>query len=381
MSEGSPAASRLLARQSEILHRWEQKLRAIVPAAAEQPHPILINTMPELLRQLAEALSPDHPRRIATEGSSIAEEHGSERVRLTQYRLEDLITEYRLLREVVLEVLRETGPVDAADADRLHASIDLAITRACTAYTLVEDNLREQLFATLAHDLRGPLGAAKVSASLVLRRPGSEEVPRWAARAVENIDRADRMLQDLLDAMRLQAGGRLPLELEPCDLLEIVHAAVEQTAAQHGERFVIIATEPVQGWFARDPLRRAVENLANNAVKYGSGTRPVTLSVTGKHGRARIRVHNHGGYIPPEQQALLFRAFQRLPSAEAGGQRGWGLGLAQVRGVAEAHGGSIGVDSLPDQGTSFTIDIPCDARPYQHTPTTSTVGIPSGSGD
>lgn len=108
-----------------------------------------------------------------------------------------------------------------------------------------------------------------------------------------------------------------------------------------------------------------MENLLNNAIKYGTSSRPVTITVKQLHERAFIQVHNHGGVIPVEQRETLFQAFQRLPDAEAGGKRGWGLGLAQARGAAEAHGGSIGVDSLPERGTTFTIDIPKDARPLQ----------------
>ena len=79
------------------------------------------------------------------------------------------------------------------------------------------------------------------------------------------------------------------------------------------------------------------------------------------HERLFILVHNEGRHIPAEQQATLFRAFQRL-AAEGGSHRGWGLGLAQVRAAAEAHGGSIAVDSLPELGTTFTIDVPVDGR-------------------
>jgi signal transduction histidine kinase len=176
------------------------------------------------------------------------------------------------------------------------------------------------------------------------------------------------MVQNLLDAMRVQVGGRLALELEECDLVEIVRQGVENQRAEHGERFVLVAPEPVRGYFAPEPLRRAVENLASNAVKYGTSSRPITVTVRQTHDRAFVLVHNHGGHIPAEQQEMLFRAFVRLPEAESGGKRGWGLGLTQVRGAAEAHGGSIAVDSLPERGTSFTIDIPKDARPFQKTP-------------
>jgi signal transduction histidine kinase len=148
-----------------------------------------------------------------------------------------------------------------------------------------------------------------------------------------------------------------------------VRQGIENQQVEHGDRFVLVAPEPVRGYFAPEPLRRAVENLASNAVKYGTSTRPITVTVRQTHERAFILVHNHGGYIPAHQQETLFQAFRRLRETEAGGKRGWGLGLAQVRGAAEAHGGSVAVESLPERGTSFTIDIPKDARPFQKNPT------------
>jgi len=233
--------------------------------------------------------------------------------------------------------------------------------KACTAYVLVQAAFREQFAAVLAHDLRGPLSAAKAGAGLVLRKPSSEDVPRWCARIMESVDRADRMVQDLLDAMRAQSGARLDLQFTECDLVEIVREAVDHLRTVHGDRFVLVAPEPVRGHFGVDPMRRAVENLAINAVKYGAAGRPITVTVRQVHERTFILVHNEGSHIPPEQQESLFRAFQRL-SGESGSQRGWGLGLAQVRAAAEAHGGSIAVDSLPEMGTTFTIDVPLDGR-------------------
>lgn len=368
-AEGSRGSARLLANQERILTLWEQRLRQEVPAAAGESHPILIDTLPTLLRQLAEALSPRLPRRTATEGSTIAEEHGGERIRITQFRLEDLIVEYKLLREVIIAVLEEKEPLTSEERNTLNASLDQAIAKACTAYVLVEEGLRAQIFATLAHDLRGPLSAAKINAGLILRTPSSDQVPRWAARAADSIDRADRMVQDLLDVMRLQVGGRSSLELKECDLVGIVRQGIENQQIEHGDRFVLVAPGPVRGYFAPEPLRRAVENLVGNAVKYGTSSRPISITVRQTHERAFILVHNHGGYIPADKQETLFQAFRRLPEAEAGGQRGWGLGLAQVRGAAEAHGGSVVVESLPERGTNFTIDILKDARPFQKTPT------------
>lgn len=365
---GTRAGDRLLANKKRILDAWVKRLREEVPAARRESEPVLIDTIPAVLRQLGEALSPQHPRRTATEGSTVAEEHGGERVRVTHYRLEDLIEEYGLLRQVLVEILEENEALSAIERNTLHASIDQAVLKSCAGYTLVQAEFRDHSFAVLAHDLRGPLAAARANASLILRKPGAEQVPRWAARSVDNLDRVDRMLQDLLDAMRLQTGARLELHLEECDLVEIARASLEHLEAQHGERFVLVAPEPVRGHFAAEPLRRAIENLATNAEKYGALNRPITVTVRQTHGRAFLMVHNHGAPIPAAEQETLFRAFQRTRNPETARTRGWGLGLSQARGVAEAHGGSIAVDSLPERGTTFTIDIPVDARPFQEKP-------------
>ncbi len=367
---GATAKDRLLANSDRILARWEQRLRREVAAARGEPQPILINTLPALLRQLAEALSPDHPRRTATEGSTVASEHGGERVRLTRFGLEDLIAEYKILRQVLSEVLGETGVLSAEERNILNTSVDQMIIEACTAYALVQSAFRDRFFATIAHDLRNPLNAAQTMATLIASRPDSPDVAEWAGRIIANLGRVDRMVQDVLDTMRVEAGARLQLELRPCDLVEMASDTLDGIRLETGRDFVLVAPQPVHGYVAVDVLHRALDNLLDNAVKYGDPSRPVTVSVREQLGRAILTVHNHGTHIPAEKQETLFRAFQRLTDAETTGKKGWGLGLAQVRAVAEAHGGSIAVDSLPERGTTFIIDIPLDAGPYQNTQAT-----------
>ena len=370
-AETVPSAStRLYENKDRIISLWETALRQEVAAAELQPQPILINTLPALLDQIAEALSSTHPRRVATEGSTVAHEHGGERVRLTNFRLEELIAEYKILRRVLFDVLEEAGPLSLEERHTLDASIDHALTEACTSYALVQAHLREQFFALLAHDLRTPLNAAQVGAALIVRDPRGDEVARWARMILENVGRVDRMVSDLLDAMRVQTGARLPLDITEVDLVALVRQTLGRFEAEHGDRLILSAPPALRAHVAPDALSRALENLINNAVKYGAAARPITIAVLESHGRVILSVHNEGSHIPAEKQETLFRAFQRLADAESSGKAGWGLGLAQVRAVAEAHGGSIGVDSLPERGTTFAIDIPVDARPYQWKPVT-----------
>lgn len=119
----------------------------------------------------------------------------------------------------------------------------------------------------------------------------------------------------------------------------------------------------IHGIWSEDELYRALWNLVTNAVKYGAPDQPITIGVRRIDDRARLTVHNVGAPIPPADQAHIFDPYARGPSADAGRGAGWGLGLTLVRGVAEAHGGTVSVASERDAGTTFTIDVPLDARP------------------
>jgi signal transduction histidine kinase len=325
----------------------------------------LVDTLPAFLRYLAEALTPKHPRASAVEGNLAPEEHGSERARITRFGPEDLMREYQILRDVVLDVLGRDEPLTAQERGTIVRSIDAAMLEAANAYFLVYASIREKLTMTLTHDLRTPLTAAKASAELILRKAKLPEVAKWAARIVENLERADAMIRDLLDASRVRAGEPLPIALAECELADIVYDAVTQLQSLYGDRFVVVTQDRPRGWWSAEALQRAIENIAANAVKYGSPDKAITLTVRSAQGRALIQVHNHGSYIPPDQRAVLFQGFQRSRLAEVRGKPRWGIGLSLARGVLEAHGGSVGVDSLPETGTTFTLDLPLDARQFR----------------
>lgn len=192
----------------------ECRIERRIPAAVAERDPVLVDTLPALLDYFAEALSPDDTRHGATDGNTLAEEHGGERVRVTRFRLEDVMTEYRLLRSVLVSVLEADEPLTDEELSTLHGSLDATMSKAAIAYLLVEQGLRERVFAVLAHDLRGPLGTVSMTLQLIATAPASAQVPVWVGRAKSSIDRADRMVQDLLDAMRMHAGEHLTLPLE-----------------------------------------------------------------------------------------------------------------------------------------------------------------------
>jgi PAS domain S-box-containing protein len=222
-----------------------------------------------------------------------------------------------------------------------------------------ERELRERFVSTLAHDLRTPLTATRMSSQLLLRSAGDPaRLQKLASRIADNIDRADQMIRDLLDANRLKAGERLPLEVGRCSLKEVARQTLDELSSIHGDRFVLRARAPLEGLWSSSGIRRILENLCGNSVKYGAPHRPVTVSLEEEGGKARIQVHNEGTPIPEAELPKLFEPFRRSDAARASGERGWGLGLTLVKGLAEAHGGTVSVRSSQEQGTVFTVILP-----------------------
>jgi len=349
---------------------WEKRVRASVKGASSLEHPILINTLPALYDNIAEALTPDYPRTSAAVAApSVALEHGSERARLTVYEANAVICEYQILRSTIIDVLKQHNvPISDHDLQVIGSCIDASIRESVTAFTLAQSAFREQFVAALAHDLRNPLSAASMSAQLILHIRDFEKIDQAAKKIVANLNRIDQMIQDLLDTVMFQRGERLALHPSNFDIAEVVREVCEMCSAVHGPRFEVVGTS-IWGWWGRDAIKRALENLINNAVKYGSSEAPIRIVFQEYHGRMMLSVHNKGAPIPTNQVETIFQVFQRAKAAKEGDQQGWGIGLPYVRSVAESHGGSIGVDSSHERGTTFSIDIPLDSRPFQNAPT------------
>jgi len=111
---------------------------------------------------------------------------------------------------------------------------------------------------------------------------------------------------------------------------------------------------PASGWIDPQRLTQALMNLLQNAVLHGDDHGPIDLHVHAERGAWRFEVRDRGAGLPPGEEENIFRPFYRADTAAPGS----GLGLAIVRGIAEAHGGSVGVDNRPGDGATFWIEVP-----------------------
>ena len=365
----SPAAKRMLELQDKVLSEWVTRVRQSVKEAEQLPHPILINTFPSFYRNIAEAITQSNPRVTGDEGNTVATEHGGERARLTNYNVYSVISEYQILRWTILDVLKANDVhLDDEEIFVIHVSIDGSIREAVNAFALAQAMLRERFVAALTHDLRNPLSNAHIAAHLIERSSDLGKIKELANQITANLMRMDRMIQDLLDSARFQSGERLQLHLEEFDMQEVAREVCEQFTTLHGARFQLIS-HSVRGWWDQEAIKRAMENLIGNALKYGAPATPVRIKIDVQNERMLLSVHNEGEPIPQEQIESIFQVFRRAGTAKKVSKEGWGIGLPYVRSVAESHGGSIAVDSAIYRGTTFIVDVPVDARPYQDAPT------------
>ncbi len=244
---------------------------------------------------------------------------------------------------------------------RVKQEADQAKKNADEAARKAEDaaGMMEKALSLISHDIRNPLTAIGLSAQLILRSPG--EVEKHQAileRIIHSAQYADSMIQSLLDVSRMRSGKPLPIELKMSDLGVLVAKALEEITSVSHHRVVFQAHEAIEGAWGATGIRRVLENLVTNAVKYGAPESPITVSLHRVDQDAVLSVHNLGKAIPVEDQARLFDPFQQAARVVDGSVRGWGLGLAIVKGITDAHGGSVRVESNESSGTTFFVKFP-----------------------
>jgi len=356
----SEKSRQVLAIRDEVFAEWEQGVRGLLPGADQVSHPVLLDTLPLFYGNIAEALSPGIERKNAASDSSAASGHGGERARTTDYKAVEIVHEYQLLRTVLLSVARRHGiAFTEQEAGIIEASFDLAIRDAIEEFTALQRAFRERVAASLTHDMRTPLSVIISGAELILMTdPGKSE--KTVRKILANGQRLEQMFQEQLDAISQPTAQPTPLQLVQVDALALAREVAERindTTPACCE----VSGDPVSGWWEEDALRRALENLAANAVKYGDG-RGVSLNVAATHGRLILSVHNCGNPIPDDRRKQIFEYLDR---GDETGKNGWGIGLPYVQEVARRHGGTVVLDSSTQAGTTFTIDIPLDGRAFQ----------------
>lgn len=293
-----------------------------------------------------------------------ANAHGTDRA-ATGFSPIDVVSEFRALRASVLRLWSEAqsqfSREDLEDVTRFNEAIDQQLVESMTRYAYDVEHAKDLFLGVLSHDLRNPLGAIMMSATVMMTTEG----PDWpqhktAARMLDAGTRMDGLISDLVDFTRNRLGAGIPIVRSEMNLETICRQTVDELTAFHPRCTVNFkASGDLHGSWDSARLAQALSNLCGNAFQHGSETDPVEVTVRGEADHVIVAVHNKGPTIPRSQLHDIFNPFRQGDAAgkKPRDARSVGLGLYIVQAIVTAHEGTIDVESN-ERGTTFTVRLP-----------------------
>jgi signal transduction histidine kinase len=214
--------------------------------------------------------------------------------------------------------------------------------------------------AAVAHDLRNPLSALKMSANILAtdRTLSPDTVSNFASIINRQVHALDRMVGDLLDTSRIEAG-HLELRITDVDLRNVARDAFDlfKLAAEEHQLAINLPDSPTM--VRCDPVRiqQVLNNLISNAIKYSAPQTKIELKLLGDEQRVCVEVSDEGVGISPDELPYIFEPFRRTKTSKDE-VPGVGLGLSVAQRIVRAHGGRISVESQVGKGSTFRVDLP-----------------------
>ena len=363
----------LVERRQDVLDRWLMAAAA-QPFHQERPERAVADDIPRLFDALVAYLQQHAPPSVDAgapldqpEVREAAQSHARARS-IQGLQPAEVVVEFRLLRQEIGRTLRMGLPDDVPADDITSATLlindalDGAITLSLDALLRRVEVARQQLMATIMHDLRTPITAIKGFAQLMIRRDRSDS--SMAQSILDASNRLQRMTDDLLEMGHLETG-HLQLKQEPMDLVEMARSAVDSSTHLAPDHPIHLeaADTPIEGIWDQERLTRVLQNLLTNAVKYSPPNTEIHVRVERVQSSARVTVRDSGLGIPAHALTEIFDQFYRVRE-HASGAEGLGLGLFIAKSLVEAHGGRIWAESEGvGKGSTFVITLPIEDRP------------------
>jgi len=226
---------------------------------------------------------------------------------------------------------------------------------------------REDQMTILSHDLRNPLTTVLLSAKQLERQADATSsgarVQRAARAIIRAVDRMTRLVSDLLDLAKVEAGATIAVDVAPRDLADLIEQATDlQEALAASQRIQLIAevTRPTYAMCDAERVQQILANLIGNAIKFTPSGGAIYVRARTSDGEVTVSVSDTGTGIPSEQIPHLFEPYWQ---ADEQRKRGAGLGLSIAKAIVVAHGGRIWVESAPGAGSSFKFTLPGSVGP------------------
>lgn len=354
--------------RSELLSDWHREV-GLLPGAEQLDVPTITDHIPQLLTELAQNLRSDR-----TEANVIASpaEHGVQRWRVG-FDITEVVAEYGILRTCIYRLAEKYHlPLTTQSACIVNTVFDNAVAQAVKAYathmTVELQKRREEHLSFVIHDLRTPLQAVSLAATMLERSLPEESKPELFATSLSmlrrNIGRLDVLIKRVLqEEGNLQLGDSPKVEKREFDLWSLVESIIQDLypLANDAHTTLVNNVPPDMTIFADARLLGQVfQNLIANAIKFTpNGKIVVGAQLRDGEDIARCWVQDTGAGIDPER---LDKIFDKLETDQQPGKRGVGLGLAIVKQIVELHGGTVVVESRVGEGSIFTLEIPQPSR-------------------
>jgi two-component system phosphate regulon sensor histidine kinase PhoR len=335
---GLPGAAIVLDRDGRVI-AFNAAASSIAPSLRRGEPALITLRMPELVEAIRRATASRTPQRVEF----------FERVPLDRW-FEAFVT-----------------PVKLANTADARSDILLMTFNDLTPLRRVEE-MRADFIANASHELRTPL-AALLGFIETLQGPAKNDLAardKFLAIMQGQATRMARLIDDLLSLSRIELNAHLPPNT-PLDLAPVVKQVADGLQTLARDRDVTIKVSAPQEALIvlgdRDELIRALENLVENALKYGAAGKRVDITLASSQTRAgapevRLAVRDYGPGIAPEHLPRLTERFYRVDVADSRAQGGTGLGLALVKHVLNRHGGRLSIESTPGEGATFIMHLP-----------------------
>jgi signal transduction histidine kinase len=355
----------LATKREDVMRRWKAQVQGTL-APESMPAVELLDHLPEFLGEILAALREDSGLTSVgptPEDSTSAAGHGEQRLRLG-FSLDSVVREYGALRTAIVDTAIEAGvEVTFRELQVVFDAIVSGIANAVSEYAAQRDaelhrNANEH-FAFVAHELRNPLGSAKMAFEL-LKLNGQLPTDGHAVGALQRgLQKTADLIDQTLQAARVASGIDLRRQWTTLKgLLEDAQIGALAEAESKGVELRLTVEKDDKVSLDRRLVLSALDNLVRNAVKYTARGSVVGVRARVTNGRAVLEVEDCCGGLPPGKVEKAFAPFVRLDNRE----KGFGLGLAIAKQAVDAHGGSIRIQNLPEKGCVFVLELPVEVE-------------------
>lgn len=356
------AAAVIEQNKTRILEEWVSRVRDELSAPKITIDPVLRDHLPLLLDDIILIMRRYENNEWSAEKTNFegmldnSIGHGRHRSSSAGYDIEQVLKEYIILHRLLTDLLRSRKVFTTEVGDVIKYIIENSMLYAAVSFQQSLQEVRQKLMGVLVHDVRNPVSAAYLAVSMIDQDDEPERFGKIRTMLRTSLKRSLDLLEGFLESVSISAGQGISLHFAEGDLLDYIKSLHGEASAIYANEVILkCPEEPILGVFDIAMVRRVLENILNNAVKYGKRGAPITITVENTPDEVTISIHNHGNPIPEHQQKEIFQFLNTSKGNGSKKLKSWGMGLTLVNAVAEAHGGHLELKSNEKEGTTFKL--------------------------